>query len=61
MFIFGTIIMSITLIAGVVIAFVYPFWIEQKGERVTENQLLIYRGVGIGIPLLAFVVLQLLP
>ncbi|MCP3029482.1 hypothetical protein [Halobacillus sp. A5] len=59
-FIAGTIIMSITLIAAVVIAYFYPVWKEQKGEQVSENQLLIYRGVGIAIPLIAFVLLQLM-
>ncbi|WP_082232790.1 hypothetical protein [Halobacillus massiliensis] len=58
-FVVGTIIMSITLTSAWVLGFFYPAWKEQKGEKVTENQLLIYRGVGIAIPLMAFVLLQL--
>ncbi|MFC7319760.1 hypothetical protein [Halobacillus campisalis] len=40
-FIVGTIIMSITLIAASVIAFFYPVWKKQRGEEVSETQLLI--------------------
>ncbi|MCP3033458.1 hypothetical protein LF817_19210 [Halobacillus sp. A1] len=58
-FIAGTIIMSIALIVAPLLAFFYPYWKEQKGERVSERQLYLYRGGGIAIPLLAYVVLQL--
>ncbi|MCA1010568.1 hypothetical protein [Halobacillus halophilus] len=58
MYIAGTIVMSIALTAGLVIGFFYPAWKEQKGEPMSENQILGIRGLGIGLPLAAFVILQ---
>ncbi|MFG6149333.1 hypothetical protein [Halobacillus sp. B23F22_1] len=51
--------MSISLVAAIVLGFFYPAWKDQQREQVSDKQLFMYRGIGIAIPLTAFVILQL--